>query len=146
MATGWGVIRWLYNEENTASASDNSNNSKSGDWYLDAYVSGDTDPRYKSDATASVSASQNDSTGVQNEGAYFMTTDPYDHDSGGYEGSISKGISQSRTAWLHSPDEVSGSSSASVRPDRDSDADPGNLSFSGCLGNHRCLSVLQFLN
>lgn len=44
----WGFIPYLY-VSNYASASGISNSSKSGDWYLDAYVSGDTDPRYKSD-------------------------------------------------------------------------------------------------
>ena len=44
----WGIIPYLY-VQTYASASGIDNNAKSGDWYLDAYVSGDPDPRYKSD-------------------------------------------------------------------------------------------------
>ena len=44
----WGVIPFLY-VSSYASASGIDNNAKSGDWYFDAYVEGDGDPRYKSD-------------------------------------------------------------------------------------------------
>ena len=115
--TGW-CVRWLYNEENTASAT-----TALSKWTVwnGTRVS----------ASASVSASSNDSTGVQNEGAYSMTTEPFVQMSGGYEGNISKAINRAMTAWFQSPHEVSGSSFAKVDPDRDSNADPGRLRFPG---------------
>jgi hypothetical protein len=115
--TGW-VVRWLYNEENTASAT-----TALSKWT----VIGGT----RVSATASVSATGDDSTGVQNEGAYFMTIAPPHQMNGGYEGNISKAINRAMTAWFQSPDEISGSSFAKVDPDRDTDADPGTLRFPG---------------
>ena len=115
--TGW-VTRWLYNEENTASAT-----TALSKWT----VLGGT----RVSATASVSTSEVDSTGVQNGGAYNMNIEPPHHMNGGYEGNISKAINRAMTAWFQSPDEVSGSSFAYVNPDRDSDADPGRLRFPG---------------
>ena len=115
--TGW-CIRWLYNEENTASAT-----TALSKWTVWNGTRVST--------TASVSASGNDSTGVQNEGAYYMTTQPFRQMNGGYEGNISKAVNREMTAFFQSPDEVSGSSFARVNPDRDSSADPGTLRFPG---------------
>ncbi len=115
--SGW-CVRWLYNEENTASAT-----TALSKWTVwnGTRVS----------ATAGVSASTVDSTGNMNEGAYFMTIEPHMQDNGPYEGNLSKGINRAMTAWFLSPREVSGSSFASVNPDRDSDAAPGLLRFPG---------------
>ena len=115
--TGW-VVRWLYNEEGTASAT-----TALSKWtvFLGTRVS----------ATAGVSASSLDSTGVLNGGAYNMTTGPFAQDAGGYDGSLGKGINGEAAAWFQSPREVSGSSFARVSPDRDSKADPGRLRFPG---------------
>ncbi|RKU06154.1 hypothetical protein C6503_26405 [Candidatus Poribacteria bacterium] len=111
--TGW-VVRWLYNEEGTASATTAVSKST---------VFGGT----RVSSTAGVSASGTDSTGVQNEGAYFMTIPFEPSDNGSYEGSLGKGVSGAATAWFQSPNEVTGSSFAKVSPDRDSDAAPGTL-------------------
>ncbi|MDE0400492.1 MAG: hypothetical protein OXL96_22080 [Candidatus Poribacteria bacterium] len=44
----WGIIPYLY-VSTSASVSGIDNDAKTGSWSLDAYVSGDPDPRYKSD-------------------------------------------------------------------------------------------------
>ena len=113
--SGWRV-RWLYNEENTASAT--TSVSKWKVWN-----------GTRVSATAGVSATSTDSTGVQNEGAYFMTTNPYRQMNGDYEGNISKAISRAMTDFFKSPHGTSGTSFAEVDPDRDSSADPGTLRF-----------------
>lgn len=111
--SGW-VVRWLYNEEGTASAT-----TSISKWT----VFGGT----RLSACAGVSASSVDSTGVQSEGAYYMTTSPFAQDNGPYEGNLGKGINGAATRWFMSPREVTGQSFAKVSPDRDSNAAPGRL-------------------